>query len=738
MLLTTLCLAAALTALAGTAAPAGGADRATAPERPRIGLVLSGGGARGVAHLGVLKVLEELRIPVDVISGTSMGSIVGGLYAAGNSPAEIEAIVNSLEWNQAFQDRPPLEDLSFRRKEDSASYLVRFDAGIRDGNLTLPLGLIQGQNLNFILKSQLIHTATLTDFDRLKIPFRAVAADIETGEAVVLGKGDLATAIRASMSIPGVFAPVEMDGRLLVDGGIADNLPVDVARRMGADILIAVNVGMLRRHREQLTSSIAITDQVMNILIQKNTDAQIASLTAADIFLQPPLGEFGSSDFAQAPEAIKIGEQAARRSIARLSELSLTPPAYQAWLAAQRHQPTPLPVIAAVTIDNRSPIGDEVIRAQIRTRPGEPLDMETLEQDLKRIYSIDTFEKADFQLTETEGKTGLRIDTKEKSWGPHHLRFGMSLSDDFKGGAGYNITASMTSTALNRLGAEWRNQVQIGDTPLLISEFYQPLDESLVYFIAPRIEYRSWNINYFSEGALISQYRSTQIEGGLDVGRQFGNWGQIRFGLRRGFGNIGVRVGSPQPDTAYNTGGIYTAASYNRLDNFYFPHRGTAATVIWTIPRTELGSDFSGNGLLAGWISAKTWDRHTFLFGMNVQSSLDTEAPLQNSYMLGGFLNLSGYAQDELAGQHTGLARLIYYYRLGSAGLGAFHMPLYTGFSLEAGNAWATRDDVSASSLITAGSLFVGAETYLGPLYLAYGRAEGGHQSLYLFLGHKF
>ncbi len=207
-------------------------------------------------------------------------------------------MVNSLEWNQAFQDRPPLEDLSFRRKEDSANYLVRFDAGIRDGKLALPLGLIQGQNLNFILKSRLIHTATLTDFDRLKIPFRAVAADIETGEAVVLGKGDLATAIRASMSIPGVFAPVEMDGRLLVDGGIADNLPVDVARRMGADILIAVNVGTLRRHREQLTSAMAITAQVMTILIQKNTDAQIASLSAADIFLQPPLGEIGSSDFA--------------------------------------------------------------------------------------------------------------------------------------------------------------------------------------------------------------------------------------------------------------------------------------------------------------------------------------------------------------------------------------------------------------------------------------------------------
>ncbi len=738
MFLTTLCHAAMLTVFAGTAMLAGTADAATSPERPRIGLVLSGGGARGAAHVGVLKVLEELRIPVDMIAGTSMGAIVGAFYASGISPAEIEAIVNSLEWNRAFQDRPPLEDLSFRRKEDSANYLVNFDAGIRDGELALPRGLLHGQNLNFILKSRLIHTATLTDFDRLKIPFRAVAADIETGEAVVLGKGDLATAVRASMSLPGIFAPIESEGRLLVDGGIADNLPIDVARRMGADILIAVNVGALRASRQQLDSAVAITGQVMTILVQRNTDAQIATLKEADIFLQPSLGELGSSDFALAPEAVKIGEKSARSSIARLSQLSLTPPAYRAWLAAQRRQTAPLPVIADVTIDNRSSIGDEVIQAQIRTKPGETLDMETLETDLKRIYSIDTFERTDFHLIERSGKTGLLIDTKEKSWGPHYLRFGMSLSGDLKGDAGYNLTASLTSTALNRLAAEWHNQVQIGDTPLFFSEFYQPLDESLVYFIAPRIEYRSWSINNFSNGALFSQYRATQVEGGLDVGRQFGNWGQIRLGLRRGYGNVGVRVGPPAPEVKYNTGAIYTSAKYNRLDNFSFPRRGTAAEVAWLIPRTELGSDFSGNGLLAGWLSAKTWDRHTFITGLNVQSTLNSEAPLQNSFPLGGFLNLSGYAQDELAGQHTGLALLVYYYRLGSAGLGALHMPLYTGFSLEAGNAWANRGDISGNSLIFAGSLLIGAETYLGPLYLAYGRAEGGRQSLYLYLGHKF
>ena len=724
-----ICIFAALPAAAGTA-----------PEqnRPRIGLVLSGGGARGAAHIGVLKVLEELRIPVDAITGTSMGTIVGGFYAAGSSPAEIETLVNSMEWNEAFRDRPPLEDYSFRRKEDSANYLIKFDAGIRDGKLALPLGLIQGQNLSFILKSRLIHTATVTDFDRLRIPFRAVAADIETGEAVVLGAGDLAEAIRASMSIPGVFAPVELDGRLLVDGGIADNLPVDVARRMGVDVLIAVNIGTLRRPREELTSAMAITAQVMTIMIQKNTGEQIAALGAKDILLQPSLGNIGSSDFAKAPEAIRIGEEEVRRSIPRLAGLSLPPAAYENWLAVQRRQPILPPVIAGVVVDNKSPIGENVIRAQIRTKPGERLNLETLEQDLKRVYSIDTFEKADFHLNEKDGKTGLLIETREKSWGPHYLRFGMNLVDDLHGAAGYNLSASLTSTALNRLGAEWQNQIQIGDTPRFFSEFYQPLDESLHYFIAPRVEYKSWNINSYSNGVLLSQYRASAVEAGLDIGRQFENWGQIRLGLRRGYGNVGVRVGSPELEAKFNSGAIFTSFSYNSLDNFNFPRRGATVNVTWMIPREELGSDFSGNGLAVNWLSAKTIARHTFIAGLAVQSTLSSEAPLQDSYALGGFLNLSGYAAEELYGQHTGLARLIYYYRLAGTGLGEFHMPLYAGFSLEAGNAWATRSDISRRTLIYAGSLLIGADTYLGPIYLAYGQAEGGHHSLYLYLGHKF
>ena len=265
------------------------------PEKqPRIGLVLSGGGARGMAHVGVIQVLEEMKIPIHCVAGTSMGAIVGGLYAAGMSPAEMEKFVTSMEWNEAFKDKPPPSELSFRRKQEAADYLINFDLGYKDGKFAIPKGLLQGQNLNLILKSLLFHTETIDDFNKLNIPFRAVATDIETGDAVIMGKGDLVKAIRASMSIPGVFAPVEIDGKILVDGGVANNLPIDVARQMGADVVIAVDISTKLSTRKQLTSSVEITAQLTSIMIQRNTAEQIKTLGEEDILIQPELGDLGS------------------------------------------------------------------------------------------------------------------------------------------------------------------------------------------------------------------------------------------------------------------------------------------------------------------------------------------------------------------------------------------------------------------------------------------------------------
>jgi NTE family protein len=734
-------------------------------KRPQIGLVLSGGGARGLAHIGVLKVLEEMRIPIDCIAGTSMGAIVGGLYAAGASPAELEKLVTSI------------------RKEDRQSDKIDLNLGIRDGHLIMSKGLVQGQNLNLLLKEILLHTSDTKDFDSLHIPFRAVAADIESGQAVVIGAGDLSQAIRASMSIPGIFAPMEIGGKMLVDGGIANNLPIDVVRGMGADILIVVDIGTPLRTREGLNSPGSITAQVMTILIQRNVQAQLQTLKPEDILIQPQLGNLGTTDFSKTAAAMHIGQDTAKKLTHRLTSLSVSPENYQVYLAHQRQQPVALPKIDYVKVEiksqilppdtrkpvagknandinlelraklrgmagipaigeNRSKLSPQVLEAQIETKAGEQLDVETLKKDINRLYGLDTFERVDFHLEKKDGKTGLIFDPVEKSWGPTYLRFSLSLADDFKGVNSYTIGGRITRTEINALGAEWRNQLQIGDLPRLFSEFYQPLDFGTRYFIAPRIEYREWNANVYipSTGNVIAEYRIKELAGGLDVGRQFGNWGEFRIGLVRGYGATRLNVGDPSlwSTESFNAGALTSSFAYNTLDDFNFPTRGadSGAKLIYSLP--ELGSDNRFTGIDISGLAAKTWGKTTIIPRAFYKGVVDGDGEIQNAYTIGGFLNLSGYRPEELSGKHVGLASIICYQNMGIVGLGDFHTALYVGFSAEAGGAWQDRSDITFSSLIYGGSVFVGATTYIGPAYLAYGIAEGGHQTVGLFIGQRF
>jgi len=705
-----------------------GAQQLTGMGRPRIGLVLSGGGARGVAHIGVIKVLEDMKIPIDYIAGTSMGAIVGGLYASGISPAELEKIVTSMEWNDAF-------------KQDAADYMIDFDVGYKDGKLQIPKGLIQGQNLNMALKSLLLHTERIRNFDDLPIPFRAVGADIENGSAVVLQKGELVKALRASMSIPGVFAPVEIDGRMLVDGGIANNVPVDVVRQMGADHVIVVDIGTPLRSRDKLVSPVAISAQIMTIMIQRNSQAQIATLREGDILIQPQLGDVGSSDFSRALESIRIGREKAMELQSQLAGLAVPEKDYLAYLSRQRKQPQELPQVDFVEVVNKSELATKVIEAQIKTKPGDKLDMPGLQKDINRTYGIGTFETVDFRLERKDKQAGIVVEAIEKSWGPNYLRFGLGIEDNFKGASTYTVSTRFTKTALNRLGAEWRTELQIGETPRFYSEFYQPVDYSQNYFVATAVEYKARNINSFNRnGDITAQYRVSTAQVGVDAGRQFGNWGELRLGVRREHGNVGVSIGDPSLwSGSYDRGSLYASFAYSTLDNYSFPLAGADADVVWMYNLKQLGSDIEAQGLSAHWMTAKTWGKNTFVPSLRIQTVLDNdESPIQDSFSLGGFMNLSGYSINEISGRHTGVASLIGYRKVGQAGLGSFNMPLYLGGSVEAGNVWDKKTDITYESLIFAGSVFVGTNTYLGPIFLAYGQAEGGHRSVYLFLGQRF
>jgi NTE family protein len=716
-----------------------GSASAASEERLRVGLVLSGGGARGAAHVGVLKVLDDMRVPIDAIAGTSMGAVVGGLYASGMSAKEIETLIRSLNWQDAFQDRPPREELGFRRKQDDREFLVRYALGVTEEGFVLPRGLVQGQKLEQVLRNAALPVAEIQNFDRLPIPFRAFATDLETGEAVLLDSGDLVTAMRASMSAPGVFAPTERNGRLLVDGGLVENLPIDAVREMNVDVLIVVDVSFPLYKREGLTSPLDVTNQAFAIMIRSHTLEQRRKLTAPDIIIDPPLGRFPSTDFGRVPQALRAGEDGARSARQQLASLSLDEEGWRAYLASRNPRSTTLPTIEFVRADARSAQYAPLISATMSDLVGKELDKELVRRRLSSLYALDRFESIDYSLIEEDGRAGLELDLRRKSWGPNYVRVGLNLEDDFAGNSRYNAALRFIVTELNDLGGEWLTDLQIGENPKIFTEFYQPLSLASRYFIAPQFDFEERSVFTLQDGDRIAEYRVRSVQVGLDVGREISNWGEVRLGVRRGSGRSRVLIGDPTlPTDEFERGGFFARLSYDKLDSIYFPRHGQQFVFEWRGERENIGADQDFDGFASGWLVARSFDRHTFIFSIDAGTTIDAAPTPENFFSLGGFLNLSGLPPGSLSGPHYGITRLIYRRRIGRGGEGVLDLPAYAGLSVEAGNTWMTRDEMSVSDLRKDASLFFGLDTPLGPVYLAAGFDEDGEQAFYLFLGRTF
>ncbi len=458
--------AAALAALVPWWAVSGVASADTPPSapappasgHPRVCLVLSGGGARGMAHIGVLKVLEELRIPIDCIAGTSMGAVVGGLYASGMSVREIDSAMRSVDWQDAFQDAPQRRELAFRRKQDDRNFLVRLPLGLKHGKLLLPKGLLQGEKLQETLRRLTLPYGAGVDFDQLPTPYRAVATDLVTGSVVLLARGDLSVAMRASISTPGLFAPVEYDGRLLVDGGVAENLPIDAARAMHPDVLIVSDVSFPLLPLAELDSALSISNQMLAIMVRKDADRQRATLGPADVLIEPQIGSLSSSDFAAAASTIDRGEAAAREALEKLMPLRADEATYAAYRARRAGHQAPPPVIRFVRVDPPSKPYEETILAEMQPLIGLPLDAEQVAARITELYGLGNFETLDYRVVEqgsgADRQSGLEVRARRKSWGPTYLRFGLNLLDDFQGNGRYNAAARFLRREINQLGAE--------------------------------------------------------------------------------------------------------------------------------------------------------------------------------------------------------------------------------------------------------------------------------------------
>lgn len=729
------------------------AQAVDAPQRPRIGLVLSGGGARGLAHVGVLKVLERAQVPVDVIAGTSMGAIIGGLYASGMTAEQLEAELLKVDWDAVFSNRVGRPLLSQRRKEEDFEISPVLEIGMRDGELRAPLGAISGRGLESLLRRYTLPAREVRDFDRLPIPFRAVATDMETGQAVVIGAGDLAAAMRSSMSVPGVFAPTELDGRILGDGGLVDNLPVEVARRMGAQVLIVVNIGTPLASRDTLSSVGGLTTQMINILTEQNVQRSLATLASSDLLITPELGALTAADFARTRELIGLGERGAAPLAARLAALSPGAPAYAQWRAQRPRGAVPTPPLAFIRFEGTEVTNPARFVAQLESHPGQPFDPAKAERDALRLAASDDYMRADYRLVTTAEGDGLVFDVEDKPWGPHYFRIGLDLVTDFRGGSNFNVKISHNRHWLDASGSEWRNRVQIGQVPLWFSEIYHPLNWTLGlsndWFVAAYAEVQRRDITGYDNdsGAQRGRFNRKAARLGLDLGQPWGGFGELRLGAtwvhQRTVPDI-VAAGVEGMDQPFSVreGGLRAGVVVDQLDYANFPQRGYRLQAEAVAGRRRVTGSTAREHftrLETDTTVATSWGRHTVNLYARVQRAGSRGAPAPGDgqrlgrYTLGGFHQLSGYRFEQLDGDAVLFGRLTWYRRASEALL--FTRGVFIGGTLEGGNAWARWGDASLSDLRSGLSLFVGADTGLGPVYLGLTHAPRGSTGLTLFVG---
>lgn len=711
----------------------------TESQRPKIAVILGGGGAHGVAHLGVLAELERQRVPVDLVIGTGFGGIIGGLYASGMPIEEIDEFLFDTDWDDVFNPDTRREDLSFRRKRDDADFLIKYSVGVKNGQAKMPTSLVPSDKLAQLLQSATANTKGVESFDDLPVPFRTVAMDLLTGNEVVLQSGALDRAMLATLSAPGTLPPVQIGEHSLITGSLVNNLPVDVAREWGADVIIVVDIGVYIRTADDLSSIFAIVDQVSHLFQVRSGEASIAQLSDRDFLVRPDIRPNKETEVFEPKRNVRKGAESIAAISDALQSLVLDEPQFAALQASRIDRRSLNPVISEIVLVNNSQVDDAVILANLSQNLHQPLDGLALEEDLRRIYGIGSFASVDFNLRD-EGETSvLELTTIENQVGNKFWRFGISMADDFNGNSTYTASASLTWTNLNAYGGEWRNVFRLGDTQQISTQFFQPITRSGRYFSFLNAGFTDRNVNIFADGDILGQARVRETAAQLGLGRIFGNSAQLVVGILRGFGLSDSNIGTGIPSTEFDIGGYQVAWDFDTYNNIYFPKKGTRANVSWVGQRESAGASFDVDIVKAGFGTARTWGDKSLIVGVSLQSQLEDVPGAQNLLSLGGLFQLSGYQRDELSGRHTALVRSIFYRKLRSNPLRGFlDATTYAGISLELGNAWANSSDISFSDSVLAGSVFFGADTFIGPVYLAGGLAEGGKSAAYLFVGRPF
>ncbi|MDD9158137.1 patatin-like phospholipase family protein [Aliivibrio sp. S4TY2] len=727
--------------------------------RPKIGLVLAGGGAKGAAHIGVLKALEEMKIPIDYITGTSMGAYIGGLYASGLSADEIEIFIDTIDWNSGFVDKVERSERQIRDKEYEDRYQIGTDIGFSFTELKAPKGFVQGQNMAKILRTTSGNVPYLESFDDLPIPFRAVATDIEKLEPVILDHGNLAEAMMASMSVPGALPPVEYEGRLLVDGGSVNNMPVDIAREMGADIIIAVDIGSDYLEAKDISSYLSVMGQLTNYIVKNSTLQQEKLLGEKDILLSPHVGKMETAEFDRMPFAYDKGYDIAYEKHKVLDKLVISEKAYQAYSdnkykkTEQLIRGNSLP-INKLQLENKSLYTEKMLLDRLNIKEGQTYTADELEAHIRDLYVIDRFERVDYYYKETsEGTHDLVVEVKEKSWGPNYLDFRFALEDDFDNQSKYSLGMSINFTDIELTGfrdnrSELRVNFELGTDKLISAELYTPFLINQLLFTSFKSTYSVEQKKFSLSGNELSsidndfplEYSDLVLEAAF--GLQGRLWSDFRIGGRYTKGDVAFSSIS-SIDASYTREGVFAQYRLDTLDNYTFPTKGfyVRSEYLYShdnVDDSVIDIDGTKDSVIEFTVNTRaawTYYRHTFVGNFEYGVVENKKGDLQlEPKSLGGFLRLSGTPKDSLTGQNLVFTSLVYRYRLMDNDFGLFQSPIYLGASVENGGLW-NEENFSDAPIYTAGSIFAGIDSPIGPIIFAYGRTEQNHESVYLSIG---
>lgn len=711
-------------------------------SRPKVALVLSGGGARGFSHVGVIRELERLGVKIDIVAGTSMGAMVGGGYASGYSVEQMQDIILGVDWKKMFALRPDRDEINWRRRQDDFKGLGTQEIGLSKKGVLFPDSVVPAQHLEIFLRSITRHVSSVTDLSKLSIPFAAIATDLDTGEAVVMQKDvTLADAMRSSMSVPGAFSPFPYKNHVLVDGGLAQNLPVEQAKAMGADIIIAVNAGTPLGKSKDIHSVAGVMGQMIGILTERNVDHSKSLLTEKDILITTDLTGFNAGDFQKAEAIIEAGEKSAQKYEPQLKRLAVSQKAFEQWNLARQSavQPPQARQVDSVQVQGLEVVNPKSVIKSADLDLTKPITEDQIAQASAKIWATDDFTLVPYTFEPgPNGTQTLVWRPQEKPWGYNTIRVGGKISTDFNQEHTFDFLVAHTMGWLNSWGGEWRNEAQIGKDSYFSTSFYQPLGAASPLFFMPEIRYESQRYDWYNGSShALATLKNKTLEGSLSLGLELGKASVFKAGVGYVSAQSKVSVGEIPGYNSMDDEASFVEISwqYDTLDNVNFPAKGFYLDArARRYDQMENSADPEVSDYYVETIFPWDWGDGW----VSVLSGKAGSSTIPGRYPLGGLFNMSGAYYGRYSGSDMVLGRLQLSKRLQHTDV--FGFPIYVGAGFEMGR---VQEDVLPTYLSDkdlgvwkkALSAYVAADSIFGPLYLAVGQTSDNDSAVYFFWG---